>query len=79
MAKSKKSKVEDLSAVSTDKSTGASPEIAGEAPFDSERVAQRAYELYLSRGGGDGQDLEDWLIAEREMRHQPSGRDKQKA
>ena len=34
-----------------------------------DRVAQRAYELYLARGGGDGQDFEDWLAAERELHH----------
>jgi hypothetical protein len=32
-----------------------------------ERVAQRAYELYLERGRGEGQAMEDWLIAEREL------------
>jgi hypothetical protein len=32
-----------------------------------ERVAQRAYELYLSRGGAHGSDWEDWLRAEREL------------
>jgi hypothetical protein len=32
-----------------------------------ERVAQRAYELYLARGGADGQAMEDWLSAEREL------------
>lgn len=32
-----------------------------------ERVARRAYELYLSRGGRDGSDWEDWLAAEREL------------
>lgn len=32
-----------------------------------ERVAGRAYELYLARGGSDGADLEDWLAAEREL------------
>lgn len=32
-----------------------------------ERVAQRAYELYLSRGGSHGSDWEDWLAAEREL------------
>jgi hypothetical protein len=31
------------------------------------RIAQRAYELYLSRGGRDGSDWEDWLQAEREL------------
>jgi hypothetical protein len=27
-------------------------------------VAQRAYELYLERGGSHGSDVEDWLKAE---------------
>jgi hypothetical protein len=31
------------------------------------RVAQRAYELYLARGGSDGRDMDDWLNAEREL------------
>lgn len=31
------------------------------------RIAQRAYELYLARGGRHGSDWEDWLIAEREV------------
>jgi hypothetical protein len=34
----------------------------------ADRVAQRAYELFLARGGGDGQDMDDWLSAERELR-----------
>ena len=29
------------------------------------RVADRAYELYRSRGGGEGRHVEDWLEAER--------------
>jgi hypothetical protein len=32
-----------------------------------DRIAGRAYELYLARGGSDGGDLEDWLAAEREL------------
>jgi hypothetical protein len=32
-----------------------------------DRVARRAYELYLSRGGSHGSDWEDWLAAEREL------------
>jgi hypothetical protein len=31
------------------------------------RIAERAYELYHHRGGHHGQDLEDWLAAEREV------------
>jgi hypothetical protein len=32
-----------------------------------ERVRQRAYEIYLSRNGRPGTDLDDWLQAEREI------------
>jgi len=35
--------------------------------YDRDRVAMRAYELYMARGGRDGADMEDWLIAEREV------------
>lgn len=31
-------------------------------------IAQRAYDLYLTRGAGEGHDLDDWLQAEREIR-----------
>jgi Protein of unknown function (DUF2934) len=46
---------------------------AGRAPkpapaADSHAVAGRAYELYLSRGGEHGHDIDDWLQAERELR-----------
>jgi hypothetical protein len=37
------------------------------AETERERVAQRAYELDLERGRGDGQAIEDWLSAEREL------------
>jgi len=32
-----------------------------------QRIATRAYELYLDRGERPGGDLEDWLDAEREI------------
>ncbi len=32
-----------------------------------DRIAMRAYELYLARGGADGRDFDDWLAAEREI------------
>ena len=35
--------------------------------LDRDRVAQRAYELYLSRGGADGRDQDDWFVAEQEV------------
>ena len=31
------------------------------------RIAQKAYERYVARGQAQGQDLEDWLVAEREV------------
>lgn len=33
-------------------------------------IAQRAYEIYLERGREDGHAIEDWLIAEEELRQQ---------
>jgi hypothetical protein len=47
------------------------PESAGDTALvdiDHERLRQRAYERYLARGGEHGQDLDDWLAAERELR-----------
>ena len=32
-----------------------------------ERIRQRAYEIYLQRGGAEGSDLDDWLQAEEEI------------
>ena len=32
-----------------------------------EQIAMRAYELFLRRGAQDGDDLQDWLAAEREL------------
>jgi hypothetical protein len=32
-----------------------------------EQIERRAYELYEVRGRVDGQDLDDWLQAEREL------------
>ncbi|MBD3419314.1 MAG: DUF2934 domain-containing protein [Chitinivibrionales bacterium] len=32
-----------------------------------EKIAERAYELYLQRGGKGGNDLQDWLQAEHEI------------
>jgi hypothetical protein len=35
-------------------------------------IEQRAYEIYLERGGADGDDVADWLIAEQELAQGPS-------
>jgi hypothetical protein len=36
-----------------------------------ETIANRAYELFQTRGGGDGRDLEDWFEAERDLIERP--------
>ena len=38
-----------------------------------ERIAKRAYELYLERGCRKGCDMEDWVDAEREIFTVPRG------
>lgn len=35
-----------------------------------EQIAQRAYQLYESRGCENGRDMEDWFAAESELRNQ---------
>ena len=42
---------------------------SSDSPTDDE-IRARAYELYLERGGSHGQDFDDWLEAERELRTQ---------
>jgi hypothetical protein len=41
--------------------------IHGDNPDYGDRVARRAYEIYLTRGSADGGDFDDWLTAEREL------------
>jgi hypothetical protein len=43
-----------------------------DAPYSPtyDEIAEAAYERYLRRGGGDGQDFDDWVEAERELRLQ---------
>lgn len=40
-----------------------------------DQIAQRAYEIYQTRGREHGRDVEDWLVAERELRSQNSPRE----
>jgi hypothetical protein len=57
---------------------GAAPQDFGKPTAgraDPKRVAARAYELYLARGGNDGRDLDDWLEAERELARRSMGTD----
>lgn len=43
------------------------PEEGALSPELRERIAKRAYELYLERGCRQGCDLADWVDAEREI------------
>jgi hypothetical protein len=41
------------------------------APIPSrDQIKERAYQLYESRGGQDGQDQQDWLTAEQQILNQ---------
>lgn len=33
-----------------------------------EQIERRAYEIYLQRGGVDGSDVADWIMAEEELK-----------
>jgi len=33
-----------------------------------EQIERRAYEIYLRRGGVDGSDVADWIMAEEELK-----------
>jgi hypothetical protein len=39
----------------------------GDAPPSRDAIARLAYQLYNMRGRQDGRDVEDWLMAEREL------------
>lgn len=42
----------------------------GDGSYDPsyDEIAEAAYQRYLKRGATDGQDFDDWLEAERELR-----------
>ena len=42
-------------------------DLGSDAGATRARLATRAYELYLARGGGHGGDFDDWIAAEREL------------
>ena len=71
MAKSRKKVGPSAPAAeASDRGFAVSQESAGyttAANVDRDRIAQRAYELYLERGAIDGRDMDDWFTAEREL------------
>jgi len=42
--------------------------LASDMGPSEEEIRERAYHRYLERGGGHGQDFDDWLEAERELK-----------
>jgi hypothetical protein len=47
----------------------------GRGPVTEDQIRQRAFEIFLARGGTSGQDVEDWLRAERELQASQNNRD----
>ncbi len=43
----------------------------GHRELSGEKIARRAHELYLQRGGEHGKDVEDWVRAEKELSEEP--------
>jgi len=41
------------------------------AQSTNEEIALRAYHIYLERGSGPGDPMQDWLRAERELKELP--------
>jgi len=67
MAKSRK-RQDPVSSVDSGNEHDAAGNGHGSGNGDSrDRIALRAYELYLARGGADGGDFDDWIAAEREL------------
>jgi hypothetical protein len=58
--------------VSASKPSRAKANGSGEHLNEPDAVAKRAYEIYQTRGGSDGADLDDWLEAERQLKPGPS-------
>lgn len=56
---------------------GSRPDPAGVVPRDEnlrQRIAGRAYELYMRRGRTDGRAMDDWLEAERQVLEEAASR-----
>jgi len=44
------------------------PAISPSRQLADDEIRARAYQRYLERGGSDGQDFDDWIEAEQELR-----------
>jgi hypothetical protein len=47
--------------------SGSDNVVASSPTYDD--IAQAAYLRYLDRGGADGADVDDWIAAERALKH----------
>jgi hypothetical protein len=45
--------------------------MSGSKAPSGEKIARRAHELYVQRGGEQGKDVEDWVRAEKELSDEP--------
>jgi hypothetical protein len=61
-----------------DKAEQAPPQEGPPAPTP-EQIRRRAHEVYISRGGAPGQDWDDWLQAEAELKAEIERRNEQSA
>jgi hypothetical protein len=61
----------DLAAGLRAGATSDAPSPSMHVPHD--HIAVRAYHLYLERGGRGGDEFQDWITAERELRERATG------
>ncbi len=47
--------------------------VAPDVPLTIEEIRHRAHEIFKARGGTPGNELDDWLRAERELKQQRAG------
>ena len=57
---------EEVLAAASEAVPVAGESMTGQPSYDE--IAEAAYQRYLSRGGTDGYDLDDWIEAERQLR-----------
>lgn len=69
MSKSRKKTAgnSDTTIAELEPTQAAAPDTNAAANVDRQRVASRAYELYIQRGRQQGRALDDWLEAEQEL------------
>ncbi len=73
--RTRKAKPEDGNGMQAARSVTTSPEFAQESqgsPVPEEKIRERAYELYLQRGGMGGSPEQDWFQAMREVSGGPN-------